>query len=99
MHHIKIKLNQHKGPVRMEVTLQNTSHGQVQRFKYFPSTDGTSAVDSREEIKETSTDTGQASALFVDQCDDSVPLHKRTKGKVRGNSFYLASNSKEVDTE
>lgn len=99
MHRIKIKPNQRKGPVRMEVTLQNTSRGQVQKVKYFPSTDRTSAVESREETLEANTDPGQAYAEFGDQGDDSVPLHKRTKGKVRRNCLYFASHSKEIDTE
>ena len=99
MRRIKIKPNERKGPVRMEVNLQNTSRGQVQKIKYFPSTDKTSAVESREEIIESNTDTGQAYADFADQCDDPEPLHKRTKGKVRQNCFYFASHSKEIDSE
>jgi hypothetical protein len=83
----------------MEVTLQNTSRGQVQKIKYFASTDRTSTVESREENIESSMDTGQAYTEFADQCGDSVPLHRKTKGKVRQNCFRLPHHSKEIDTE
>ena len=80
MHRFKIKPNERKGPVRMEVSLQNTSRGQVQRIKYFSSTDKTSSVEARQEDNESCMDTGQAYAE-VEEADESVPLHKRTKGK------------------
>lgn len=100
MHRIKIKPKERKGPVRMEVTLQNTSRGQVQKFKYFPSTDRTSTVESTEENIDSGLDTGQAFAEFVDQHEESVPLHKRTKGKVRQLFlFSLSLKKKEIDTE
>jgi len=89
MHRLKIKPNDRKGPVRMDITLQNTSRGQVQRFKYFPSTEKASAGEPREENIKSIIDTEQAYAGFVDQFDESVPLHKRTTGKVRNNHFFF----------
>ena len=81
MHRFKIKPNQRKGPVRMEVTLQNTSRGQVQKIKYFSSGEKTSTAEARDDNIESLMDMGQADAE-VDEADESVPLHKRTKGKV-----------------
>ena len=95
MNRIKIKPNDRKGPVRMDITLQNTSRGQVQRFKYFPSTERTSAVESREENMESTIDTQHAYADFADQCDESASMHKRSTGKVRDNYFDFACDLKE----
>ena len=60
MHQFKIKPNEQNGPVRMEVTLQNTYCGQVQRIKYFSSTDKTSSVEVRQDDIQSSMDMGQA---------------------------------------
>ena len=46
MHRIRIKPNERKGAVRVEATLHNTSHGEVQRFKYFPSSDKSCSLES-----------------------------------------------------
>ena len=93
MHRINIKPKERKGPVRMEVTLQNTSRGQVQRFKYFPSSDKTSGLELREENIESTVDTGQAYAE-LDQVEESVPLHRRTKGKVSYCQVYFVCDSR-----
>jgi len=71
----------------MEVTLQNTSCGQVQKFKYFPTTDRTSTMDTREENIESNINGGQAYTEFADKVDESVPLHRRTTGKVSQDCF------------
>ena len=73
----------------MEVTLQNTSRGQVQKFKYFPSTDRTSAVESREANMESAMDIDQAYADVVHEADEPLPLHKRMKGKVCQDVFLF----------
>ena len=44
------------------------------------STEKASTGESREENIESIIDTEQAYAVFVDQFDESVPLHKRTTG-------------------
>lgn len=93
MHRIKIKPNERKGPVRVEVALQNTSRGQVQRFKYFSSPEKTSLEARAENIAEDN-DATPAYAEPVDQMEHTIPLHKRTTGKVRNNLFHVAGSSK-----
>ena len=91
MHQIKIKPNERKGPVRVDVTLHNTSHGQVQRFKYFPSPDKKTSVPSRAEDTDPDIYITQTSS---EPLDETIPLHKRTKGKVSNTLFHLACASK-----
>ena len=93
MHRIRIKPNERKGPVRVEATLHNTSRGEVQRFKYFPSPNKAGSLESTAKDGGLDIHTTQSDTELVDQYDDPIPLHKRTKGKVSQKAFHVASSS------
>ena len=93
MHQIRIKPNEQRGPVRVEATLHNTSRGEVQRFKYFPSPDKSSSLESTAKDDGLDIHTTQSDTELVDQYDEPIPLHNWTKGKVSQKSFHIASCS------
>ena len=77
----------------MEATLHNTSRGEVQRFKYFPSSDKSCSLESTAkdiglDIHATPSDTE-----LVDHYEEPIALHKRTTGKVSRICFHVASSS------